>query len=124
MVQRLEEALSRLYQKTSLPPYGTITPIPMSLQGVMGPARTIWTNAGKPGGEGNALFQRAVLEYMNIVEVDLLIEDENAIVNDVATWEWKELDEFGRQEYLIARDILYDCNYLGPPGGAEIDPDV
>lgn len=124
MVQRLEEALRRLYQKTSLPPYGTLTPIPMSLQGVIGPARAIWENAGKPGGEGNVLFQRAILEYMNIMEVNTMVEDGDTIVNDVATWEWKELDEFGRQEYLIARDILYDSNYLGPAGGAEIDPDV
>lgn len=124
MGQRLEEALSRLYQKTSLPPYGTITPIPMSLQGVSWPAGAIWRNAGKPGGEGNALFQRAILEYLNLMEVDIMMEDGGTMVNDVDAWEWKELEDFGEYEYLTSRDFLYDVEYNGEPGGAKIDPDA
>ena len=74
MVERLGCALLANHQLTTLPGYGALTPIPSSRRGDYRAAREVWDNAGKPGGEGNADFERAVLDYLNKASVDKLIK--------------------------------------------------
>ena len=83
MVQGLEDALLRLYQLSTLLPYGELAPIPATQQGSFDSARVIWDKQGKPGGEGNADFERALLEYMNIAAVEELI-DAKTLIQSVA----------------------------------------
>ena len=124
MVQRLESALLRLHQVSTLPPYGALAPISAAQQGRFSSARTLWDRQGKPGGEGNADFERAILEYLNVAEVSGLIEERTQHA-EVANWRWRDkTDQFAREKYLVGRDILYDSNYLGQEGGASIDPEA
>ena len=124
MVQGLEDALLRLHQLTTLPPYGELTPIPATQQGGFYFARFIWEELGKPGREGNADFKRALLEYMNIAAVKELIEAKT-LKQSVADWKWAgSREQFPKGGYLIVRDILYDSDYQGPQGGAEINPET
>jgi hypothetical protein len=86
--------------------------------------RVIWDKAGKPGGEGNADFERAMLDYLNKGEVDELIEAKT-LKQSVTDWKWtKTKEEFPRGRYLLARDILYDTDYIGVARGTEINPET
>jgi hypothetical protein len=124
MVQGLEDALLRLHQLSTLLPYGELTPIPATQQGSFDSARVIWDEQGKPGGEGNADFERALLEYMNIAAVEELI-DAKTLRQSVADWKWVgSREQFPRGGYLMGRDILYDSDYQGPQGGAEVNPET
>jgi hypothetical protein len=125
MVQGLEDALLRLHSLSTLPPYRELTPIPATQQGSFDSARVIWDKQGKPGREGNADFERALLEYMNIAAVEELIKAKT-LRQSVADWKWAgSREQFPRGGYLIVRDILYDSDYQGPPqGGAEINPET
>ena len=124
MVKGLEDALLRLHQLSTLQPYGELTPIPATQQGGFYSARFIWEELGKPGGEGNADFERALLEYMNIAAVEELI-DAKTLRQSVADWKWVgSREQFPKGGYLMVRDILYDSDYQGPRGGAEVNPET
>ena len=124
MVERLGCALLANHQLTTLPGYGALTPIPSSRRGDYRAAREVWDNAGKPGGEGNADFERAVLDYLNKGDIDELIEAKT-LKHSVTDWKWTGTkEEFPRGGYLLARDILYDADYMGVAGGAEINPET
>jgi hypothetical protein len=127
MVRRFGVALLRLHNLTTFAPYGAVTPIPAAERGQPDAARRVWERLGKPSrdgdAEGNADFERAIVEYLNERAVDVEFDglvDQSAIVN----WRWKDKSEFSREVYLIGRDILYDSNHMWPVGGAEIDPEA
>jgi hypothetical protein len=124
MVQGLEDALLSLHQLSTLPPYGELTPILATQQGGFYSARFKWEELGKPGGEGNPDFERALLECMNIAAVEELI-DAKTLRQSVADWKWVgSREQFPRGGYLMRRDVLYDSDYQGPQGGAEINPET
>lgn len=122
MVRRLQTSLLGLHQVGDLAPYGALAPIAATKQGEMGAAREVWDRQGKPGGEGNADFERAVLEHINTLEV-LNIIDEGVGDQAVGSWRWKDRrDLVSMERYLASRDVLYDADYLGVLGGATINP--
>ena len=51
--------------------------------------------------------------------------DAKTLRQSVADWKWVgSREQFRRGGYLIVRDILYDSDYQGPQGGAEINPET